>query len=89
MLLFKNSVKLTKQSKKIVTGQNFRRVFSNFLHNKQQSYALGGGGGAALTEGATDSLAWIDVRKEKLFVQQPETAYAVVVVVVVVIKRSK
>jgi hypothetical protein len=43
-----------------------------------------------LTVGATDSLAWIDVRKETLFVQQPETAYAVVVVVVVVvIKRSK
>jgi len=50
-----NSVKLTKQSKKLLRRQNFKGVFSHFLHNKQQTYALGGG--PDLTVGATDSLA--------------------------------
>jgi hypothetical protein len=37
--------KTDEAKQKIVRGQNFKRVFSQFLHNKQQTYALGGGGG--------------------------------------------
>jgi len=59
--------KTDEAKQKIVRGQNFKGVFSHFLHNKQATYALGGG--PDLTVGATDNLAWICVRKGKLFLQ--------------------
>lgn len=47
--------KTDEAKQKIVRGQNFKGVFSHFLHNKQATYALGGG--PDLTVGATDNLA--------------------------------
>ena len=51
-MFLKTALKLTKQSKELLEARILRASFPTFLHNKQQTYALGG-----VTVGATESLA--------------------------------